>query len=114
MDYHRLNQKLAKKPYILPRIGETMHKLEGFQYEISLYLNMGYYTIRFTSAIQYMTTFVTEFGKFRYNRPPMSMCASGDIIKSKSDDLLGDTKGVKMHIDDILVLIKECFEKHIG
>ena len=31
-DYHRLNHKLVRKPYPLPRIGETMQKLEGLQY----------------------------------------------------------------------------------
>ena len=29
-DYRRLNQKLVRKPYPLPIIGETMQKLEGF------------------------------------------------------------------------------------
>ena len=47
---------------------------------------------------------VTEFGKFRYNRLPMGTCASGDILKFKVDELLGDIKGVKTYIDDILVL----------
>ena len=31
-DYHRPNQKLVSKPYPLPRIGENIQKLEGFQY----------------------------------------------------------------------------------
>ena len=31
-DNIRLNHKLARKPYPLPRIGETIKKLEGFQY----------------------------------------------------------------------------------
>ena len=77
MDYRRLNQKLVRRPYPVPRIGETMQKLEGFQYETSLYLSMGYYTIRLSPAIQYMATIFTEFGKFRYNRLPLVMCASG-------------------------------------
>ena len=56
---------------------------------------------------------VTEFGEFRYNRLPMGMFASEDIIQSKVDELIGDIKGVKTYIDDILVLIKDCFKKHI-
>ena len=28
-DYHRLNHKLVRKPYSLPRIGNTIQKLEG-------------------------------------------------------------------------------------
>ena len=43
----------------------------------------------------------------------MGMCTLGDIFQSKVDKLLGDIKGVKMYIDDILVLSKDCFRNHI-
>ena len=90
-----------------------MQKLEGFQYATALYLNMGYDTIRLSPASQDMATIVTEFGKLRYNRLPMGMCASGDIFQAKEDELNGDIKGVKTYIDDIIVLGKDSFEKHI-
>ena len=54
-----------------------------------------------------MATIVTEFGKFRYNRLPMGMCASRDIFPTKEDDILGDIEGVKTYIDNILVLSKD-------
>ena len=60
-----------------------------------------------------MTTIVNEFGRFRYNCFPMCMCASGDIFQAKVDELLGDIEGVKTYIDDILVLSKDSFEKHL-
>ena len=56
---------------------------------------MGYYTIRLCPASQDMTDIVTEFGKFRYNRLPMGMCASGDIFQANVDKLPGDIEGVK-------------------
>ena len=93
--YFRLNQKLVRNPYPSPRIGETMYKMEILQYATELGLNMGYYTISLNPTSQDMTTTVTEYGKFRYNRPPMGRCDSGDISQSKVDNLLGDTKGVK-------------------
>ena len=65
---------MVREPYYLPRIGETMKQLEGFYRKKSLYINMGYCTIRIYLASQDMTTIVTEYGKFRYNRLPMGMC----------------------------------------
>ena len=59
-----------------------------------------------------MTPIVIEFGKFRYNRPPMGMCASVDIFQSKVDEILGEIEGFKTYIDDILVVSKDCFRKH--
>ena len=79
-DYCMLNQKLVRKPYPLPRIGETMQQLEGFQYAAALYIHMGYYTISLFPTSQDMTTIVTEFGEFGYNCLPMGICASGEIF----------------------------------
>ena len=74
---------------------------------------MGYYTIRLSPARQDMMATVTEFGKFRYNRIPMGMCTSVYIFQAKVDKLLGDIKGVKTYIYDIIVLSKDCFRNHI-
>ena len=38
---------------------------------------------------------------------------SGDIFQAKVDKILGDIEGVKTYIDDIFVLIRDNFEKHI-
>ena len=57
---------------------------------------------------------VIDFGKFRYNHLHMGMCTSGYIFRSKIDKLLGDIDDVKTHTDNILVLVKNCFRKHIN
>ena len=67
---------------------------------------MGFYTIRLFPASQYMTTIVTEFGKFRYNFLPMGMFTLGDIFQAKREYLMGDSKGFKTYTDYILVLNK--------
>ena len=90
-----------------------MQQLEGFQYATVLDINMGYYNIRLSPDIQDMTTFVTEFGKFRYNCLPMGMFDLGDVPQAKLDELLDDIKGIKTYINDILVLSKDSFEEHI-
>ena len=90
-----------------------MKQLECLQYATALDLNMGYYTISLSPDIQDMMTIVTEFGKCKYNRVPMGMCASGDIFQAKVDKLLSDIKSGKMYIDDLLVLNKDSFENHI-
>ena len=87
--------------------------MQHLEYVTALGLNMEYFTKRILPASQYMTTIVTKFGKFRYNRLPMGMCASGDIFQYKVDELLGDIDGIKTYINDILVLSKDCFTKHV-
>ena len=43
----------------------------------------------------------------------MGMCALGDILKAKVDELLGNIEGIKTYIDNIFVLGKDCFRKQI-
>ena len=44
-DFRNLNKQLKQKPYTMPKINDILFQLEGFQYAMSLYLNMGYYHI---------------------------------------------------------------------
>ena len=83
--------------------------MEIIQYVITLDINMEYYTISLSPDRQYMTTIVTESVKFNYNRLHMGMCALGEIFQAKVYEMPGDIKGVKIYINDILVLIKESF-----
>ena len=74
---------------------------------------MVYYTVRLSPDIQDRTTIVTEFGKFRYKRLPIGICASRNILKAKEDELLSDIEVFKTYIDGITVVSKDSFEYHI-
>ena len=76
-------------------MGKTIQQVEGFQYATPLDPNMGYYNIDLLTESGNLTTIVTRFWKFRYNRFPRGLYASGEIFQSKVDELLGDIKGVK-------------------
>ena len=54
------------KIYPLPRIGDTMNQLQLFQYAISLYKNMGHYTIKISPHSHDMKTVVTEIYWIQY------------------------------------------------
>ena len=45
-DFRNLNRKLKRKPHPMPKTNEILLTLEGFQYSMTLDLNMGYYHIR--------------------------------------------------------------------
>ena len=112
-DFRRLNAKLKRKPYPLPRISDTLQQLEGFQYATSLDLNMGYYHIVLSEESADMCTIITEFGKYRYKRLPMGVACSPDIFQAKIYDLLGDIEGTKAYIDDVLVVKRGTYKEHL-
>ena len=113
VDYQNINQKHFRNPYPLPRIFDIIHKLEGFQYATTLDLTMGYYTIELLPKSCNLTTIVTEFGKFRYNRAQMVMCDSGEIFQAKLDKILSDIKGFKINIEYIIIFAKGGLSQHI-
>ena len=90
-----------------------MQKLEGLQYDTALDLNMWNCIIDLFPRSRNLKNIVTAFGKFRYNRVPVGLCAFVDIFQSKVGKFLGDIEGVKTYIDNILVLGKGILLQHI-
>ena len=43
----------------------------------------------------------------------MGMCASGDILQSKVDEILSDIEGIKNYTNDIIVFRKYWFKDYI-
>ena len=74
---------------------------------------MVYYTIDISPQSFKLTTIVTEFRKFIYNRVPMGMYTYVYIFKYKLYYLLGNIEEVKTYIDNILLLGKGSFYQHI-
>jgi len=109
----RLNAKIVRKPYPLPRIADTLQQMEGFQYATTLDMNMGYYHLSLDRESSEMCTIVTEFCKFRYKRLPMGVSCTPDIFQSKMNGLLGDIEGVRAYLDDILILSKSTYTEHL-
>ena len=112
-DFRRLNQKIKRKPYPLPRKSDTLQELEGFQYATSLDMNMGYYHITLSEEASNICTIVTEFGKYQYKRLPMGVSCSPDIFQAKIYELLGDIEGTRAYMDNILVIKKGTFQEHL-
>ena len=112
-DFRKLNTKLKRKPYPLPRISDTLQNLEGFTFASSLDLNMGYYHIELSEEASDMCTIITEWGKFRYRRLPMGVAGSPDIFQAKINQLLGDIEAIKAYLDDVLAIGKGTFEEHL-
>ena len=74
----------------------------------------GFYQIELAEESRHITTFITEFGTFKFCRAPMGLNCSGDEFCRRSDDALRGLPGVVKLIDDILVYASnysELFER---
>ena len=50
-----------------------------------------------------LTTFITDFGLYRYRRAPMGLTSSGDEFCSRTDHALAGITGMYKLVDDILI-----------
>ena len=53
-----INKLLKCTPYPMPKINEILFKLEGFQFTLSLDLNMGYYNIQLSKNASNLFTII--------------------------------------------------------
>jgi len=65
-DFRKLNKRIVRRPYPIPKISSTLQELEGFTftyaYATAIDLNMGYYTIRLDPNAVEMFTIIFPWG----------------------------------------------------
>ena len=79
----------------MPKINETLLKLEGFHYATSLDLNMGYYHIQLSENASNLCKIILPWGNFRYKRLPTEVANSLDISQQKMNDLFQGFKFIR-------------------
>ena len=112
-DFRKVNTKLVRKPYPIPKISGIMQELEGFQFATALDLNMGYYTIRLDPGSQDICTIITPWGKYKYLRMPMGINCAPDIFQEKMSCLMEGLEYARTYLDDLLCLSKGDFSSHL-
>jgi hypothetical protein len=79
-DLQKVNKRLVRKPFPIPKISTVLQEIEGFSYATALDLNMGYYTIRLDPDESKICTIIFPWGKYSYKRLPMGIAGSPDIF----------------------------------
>ena len=97
----------------MPKINETLLKLEGFQYDTSLDLNKGYYHIQLIKNASNLCTIIIPRGKYQYKCLPMGVAYSPDIFQHKMNDLYYGFEFIRAYIDNLLILTKGDWIDHV-
>jgi hypothetical protein len=113
-DYRILNSQLVRRPFLIPRIKDSLTQIQGFQYATAIDLSMGYYSIPLTEHAQQLTSFLLPWGKYRYKRLPMGIKVATDIFQETMNHVLGDLPFVHIYMDNVLLLTNGSYEDHIA
>ena len=64
----------------------------------------GYHSVEIDPEDRYLTTFLTEYGRFRYRTCPQGFISSGDGYSQRMDRIIGETfKDYKKCVDDSII-----------
>ena len=112
-DFRKLNHIFRRKPFPIPKIQDMLLNLEGFTYASYLNLNMGYYNIELSPGAKHICTIVLLWVKYEYQKLPMEVCNSPNILQENISKLFEGFDMLRAHIDDVLVSTTNNFKDNI-
>ena len=103
VDLSRLNDSVKRENFPLPRIDQSLGLLAGAKWFSKIDLNLGFWQTRLSDESKLLTTFITPFGRFAFNRLVMGLSSSSEYFQKRMTQLVESIEGVLCQTDDILV-----------
>ena len=103
VDLKQLNKAVRREHYSLPSLEDIAPKLAGATCFSTLDAESGFWQTPLEKESQLLTTFITPFGHYAFQRLPFGISSAPEIFQRKMREMLGGLDGVEVIMDDILV-----------
>lgn len=103
MDFTGLNEYVCREKFVLPSVEQSLGMLAGAKVFSKLDANMGFWQIPLSEKSARLTTFITPFGRFHFNRLPFGINSAPEHFQRTMSEVIEGLDGVVCHIDDVLV-----------
>ena len=110
VDLTKLNEKMLRQFHPLPSVDHTLAQLAGATVFTKLDANSGFWQIGLSPESAKLTTFMTPFGRFCFNRLPIGISSAPEHFQKRISQVLEGTEGALCQMDDILVYGKSVKE----
>ena len=80
VDLSRLNESVCRERLILPSVDYTLGQLAGAKVFTKLDANSGFWQIPLFKNSALLTTFITPFGRFCFNRLPFGISSAPELF----------------------------------
>ena len=103
VDLTPLNKAVKREVHPMASVDENLAKLQGSSVFTKLDANSGFWQIPLDPSSQLLTTFVTPYRRFCFNRMPMGICSAPEVFQRTMSKILEGCEGAICHMDDILI-----------
>lgn len=105
VDLTSLNKAVVREIHPMKSVDENLAKLRGSSFYSKLDANSGFWQIPLNEHSQLLTTFISPFGRFCFNRLPFGISSAPEIFQRMMSSILIDLEGhgVICHMDDVLI-----------
>lgn len=103
VDLTPLNTVAKRERHILPAVDQTLAMMKDAKVFTKLDARSGFWQIPLTPESRPLTTFITPFGRFQFNRLPFGIASAPEHFQRRMSQMLEDFEGVICHADDVLV-----------
>ncbi len=107
VDLTHLNEWVKRERHILPNVDHSLAMLTGAKIFTKLDATSGFWQIPLTEDSALLTTFITPFGRYCFNRLPFGISSAPEHFQRRMTQILEGCEGVVCHADDILVYGKD-------
>jgi hypothetical protein len=88
VDLTQLNKNVRRENFPLPIIEQSLGRLTGAKYFSKLDGNSSFWQIKLAQESKLLTTFITPFGRYAFNRLPLGLSSSSEYFKKRMSQIL--------------------------
>ena len=103
VDFTKLNESVCRELHMLPCVEQILAQLSGAKMFSKLDANSGFWQIKLSESSSPLTTFITPFGRFCFQRLPFGITSAPEIFQKRMSEILLGLDGVVCMMDDVLI-----------
>ena len=103
VDLKSLYENVLREPHPILQTDDTLAQLAGASYFSKLDANSGFWQIPLADESRPLTTFITPFGRYHFNKLPFGISCAPELFQLRMHKILNGLEGVACLLDDVLI-----------
>ncbi len=104
IDPRDLNKAIKRCHYPMPTLEEVATRLPKAKVFSVLDVKLGFWQVKLSESSCKLMTFNTPFGRYYWRRMPFGINSAPEVWQRKADEFIEGLAGVKVIMDDFLVI----------